>query len=120
MDIVLKRTCVTFRVKDRGIKHHKLGGIRHRGIRICMMISASTRQRDRADILPTWLFSFLNGQYCTKTLETAGFRKLAVGKLKDLDTSNQFTGNLQEMLPSKIEQNLWVEEFKTGPMSKLL
>ena len=40
-------------------------------------------------------------------------RKLDVGKLKDLETSNQFKGDLQERLLSKPDDNLTVEEHWT-------
>ena len=40
-------------------------------------------------------------------------RKLDVGKLKDLETSNPFKGDLQERLPSKPDDKLTVEEHWT-------
>ena len=88
-------TNTTFRMKNK----HKTSWMHPRSKHWHLLDYVITRQRDRADVLLTRAIA---GSRCD------------VGKFKDLDTSNQFKGNLQERLLSKPGDNLSVEEHWTN------
>ena len=105
-------TNTTFRLKDK----HKTSWMHPRSKHWHLLDYVIIRQRDQADVLST---RAMTGSTACSTdhrlirakvaisiapkhrKQQTSRRKLDVGKLKDLETSNQFKGDLQERLLSK-------------------
>ena len=117
-------TNTTFRLKDK----HKTSWIHPRSKHWHLLDYVIIRQRDQADVLSTramagttacstdhrLIRAKVASRIAPKHRKQQTFRrKLDVGKLKDLETSNQFKGDLQERLLSKTDDNLTVEEHWT-------
>ena len=93
------------------------------------------QQRDRADVLSTRAMAgstacstdhrLIRAKVAIRIAskhrkQQTSRRRCDVGKLKDLDTSNQFKGDLQERLLSKPDDNLSVEEHWTHVKTALM
>ena len=117
-------TNTTFRVKDK----HRASWMHPRSKHWHLIDYVITRQRDRADVLSTRTMAGSTACSTDHSLigtivailiapkhrkQQTSRRRFDVGKFKDLDTSNQFKGNLQEMLLSKPDDNRSVEEHWT-------
>ena len=113
-------TNTTFRMKDK----HKTSWMHPRSKHWHLIDYVITRQRDRADVLSTRAMAGSTACSTDHRLIRAKVairiapkhrkqqtyrRRFDVGKLKDLDTSNQFKGDLQDRLLSKQDDNLSVE-----------
>ena len=111
-------TNTTFRMKDK----HKTSWMHPRSKHWHLIAYVITRQRDRADVLSTRAMA---GSTACSTdhrqiranvairiapkhrKQQTSRRRFDVGKLKDLDTSKQFKGDLQERLLSKPDDNFF-------------
>ena len=117
-------TNTTFRMKDK----HKTSWMHPRSKHWHLIDYVITRQRDRADVLPTRAMAgstacstdhrLIRAKVAIRIApkhrkQQTSRRRFDIGKLKDLDTSNQFKGDLQERLLSKPDDNLSVEEHWT-------
>ena len=121
----LLMTNTTFRMKDK----HKTSWMHPRSKHWHLIDYVITRQRDRADVLSTRAMAgstacstdhrLIRAKVAIRIApkhrkQQTSRRRFDVGKLKDLDTSNQFKpGDLQERLLSKPDDNLSVEEHWT-------
>ena len=117
-------TNTTFHLKDK----HTTSWMHPRSKHWHLLDYVIIRQRDQADVLLTtamagstacstdhrliWAKVAIRIAPKHRKQQTSG-RKLDVGKLKDLETSNQFKRDLQERLLSKPDDNLTVEEHWT-------
>ena len=117
-------TNTTFRLKDK----QKTSWMHPRSKHWHLLDYVIIRQQDQADVLSTRAMAGSTAYSTDHRLirakvairiapkhrkQQTSRRKLDVGTLKDLETSNQFKGDLQERLLSKPDDNLTVEEHWT-------
>ena len=117
-------TNATFHMEDR----HEKSWMHPRSKHWHLLDYVITRQRDRADVLSTRAMAgstvcstdhiLIRAKVAIRIApkhrkQYISRRRFDVGKLKDMDTSNQFKVDLQERLLSKPDDNLTVEEHWT-------